>query len=205
MADTDFYNSESKQFTLEQKFNVTGKFVVSYIGTLGLANGLDYFLHCADASGKSKLPIHFILCGEGAEEGRLKKLANTMQLDNISILPFQNREGVKEVMNITDAVFISFKPLPVLETGSPNKYFDGLAAGKLIISNVSGWIKNEIESHQCGLHLTPTQSNKFLEKIKPFTLQPELLLQYQKASRKLGEEMYSRRMISKKFQELFPA
>ena len=57
------------------------------------------------------------------------------QLKNFSILPFQNREGVKEVMNVTDATFICYKPVPILETGSPNKYFDGLAAGKLILIN----------------------------------------------------------------------
>src|SRR5438552_1365893 len=61
-ADCDFYNLETKELTLEEKYLVQGKFVVSYIGAIGVANGLDYFIECANASRKTELPIHFILC-----------------------------------------------------------------------------------------------------------------------------------------------
>jgi len=177
--------------------------VISYIGTLGAANGLDHFLLCAEASGKNGLPIHFILCGDGAEENRLKQLTYTLQLTNISFLPFQNREGVREVMNVTDAIFISFKPLPVLETGSPNKYFDGLAAGKLIVSNVDGWIRQEIEKNRFGTYVSPYFPNDFVENIRPFMNNSGLLLQYQASARSLAENTYSRKLLSRKFQTLF--
>ena len=87
------------------------------------------------------LPVHFLLCGNGALLDFFKRIVQQYQLKNFSIIPPQNRNGVKEVMNVTDAAFICYKPLPVLETGSPNKYFDGLAAGKLILVNFGGWIK----------------------------------------------------------------
>jgi hypothetical protein len=61
-------------------------------------------------------------------------------------------------MNITDASFIFYKPVPVLETGSPNKFFDGLAAGKLIIINFGGWIKTEIEENKCGVYVNPLEA-----------------------------------------------
>lgn len=44
MADCDFYEVAIKDSLLEEKYNVKSKFVVSYIGTAGVANGLDYFL-----------------------------------------------------------------------------------------------------------------------------------------------------------------
>ncbi len=66
MADTVFYKPEIKNKELERKYDVEGKFVISYIGALGVANGLDYFLDCARASQKANLPIHFYLCGDGA-------------------------------------------------------------------------------------------------------------------------------------------
>jgi glycosyltransferase involved in cell wall biosynthesis len=141
MADVDFYTPEQKDRSLEDKFGVSGKFVVSYIGALGVANGLDYFLDCARASQKAALPIHFLLCGDGAMVNNLKRSARNLRLENFTILPFQNRNGVREVMNITDASFISYKTVPVLETGSPNKYFDGLAAVNLIIIIFGGCIK----------------------------------------------------------------
>src|SRR5205823_4309700 len=116
MADCDFYKPESKEFTLEEKFNVKGKFVVSYIGTAGIANGLDYFMECANVSRKAELPIHFILCGDGAMLPNLKISAQRLGLRNTTFTGFVNRAQVKEAMNITDAVFISYKNIPILQT-----------------------------------------------------------------------------------------
>ncbi len=59
MADTDFYKPEEKDPALERKFNVNGKFVISYIGALGVANGLDYFIECVNKSRKAELPYTF--------------------------------------------------------------------------------------------------------------------------------------------------
>ncbi len=203
MADTDFYRPELKQASIEEKYKVKNKFVVSYIGAIGVANGLDYFMECANTCRKAELPIQFLLCGDGALLDRLKGNANHLGLQNLSFIDFTNRQGIQEIMNITDAAFVCYKNVPVLETGSPNKYFDGLAAGKLIIINFGGWIRKEIEGVQCGLYVNPNQPSDFVQKIKPFVSDPKLLSQYQDAARGLAERKYSRRFLSEKFSQLF--
>ena len=201
MADTDFYQPESKRPDLEAKFGVQNKFVVSYVGTIGLANGLEFFLACAEVS--AKLPIQFLLCGEGAMLEKLKQIAAEKKLNNLTFIPSQNRNGVHEVLNVTDAAFISFQPLPVLETGSPNKYFDALAAVKLIVINFGGWIKEEIKQNNCGISVYAHNPQDFVSRITPFISNPELLREYQKASRALAEKTYSRILLSEKFVGLF--
>lgn len=203
MADVDFYEPEEKRSDLEAKFGVSGKFVVSYIGTVGLANGLDNFLACAERALETTTTktIHFLICGEGAELARLKKMAEAKSLRNLSFIPFQDREGAREVMNVTDAAFVSFKNEPVLETGSPIKYFDGLASGKLMIVNVGGWMKEEIERTGCGIAIK--EADEFIEKILPFISNPEKLTLAKNASRKLAEEVYSRERLGENFSRLF--
>jgi glycosyltransferase involved in cell wall biosynthesis len=120
-----------------------------------------------------------------------------------TFIDFTNRDGVKALLNVTDATFICYKPLPVLETGSPNKFFDGLAAGKLILVNFGGWIRKEIEENECGVYTDPRQPTDFVKKIRPFLLDKEHLTAYQQASRQLAEKKYSRNLLSKKFVELF--
>jgi glycosyltransferase involved in cell wall biosynthesis len=202
-ADCDFYLPESKDFALEKKYSVQGKFVVSYIGALGFANGLDYFIECANVSRKANLPIHFLMCGEGAMAERLKSSVQKLKLENISITGFVDRNGVKEIMNVTDAVFVSYKNMPILETGSPNKYFDGLASGKLIVVNFGGWIKNEIERVGCGLAVDAKQPTDFANKILSFISDKKKLERYQTAARKLAEEKYSRQILSSRFADIF--
>ena len=203
IADTDFYTTGGKREDLVQEFGVRGKYVVSYIGAVGFANGLDYYLECARASQKAGLHIHFLLCGEGGAFEQLKRAAERLQLKNLSFIPFRNRDGVQKVMNATDAAFISYRPFPILETGSPNKYFDGLAAGKLIIINFKGWIKDEIESERCGVALNPKVPADFVTKISAFLADKELERTYRINARNLAERKYSRKMLGDKFVALF--
>ncbi len=203
MADCEFYRPGPKQNQLVQQFGVYGKFVVSYIGAVGVANGLDYFLECANAARKAQLPVHFFICGDGALVDRLKKNAQQLSLANLTYLDFTNRKGVQELLNITDAAFICYKQVPILETGSPNKFFDGLAAGKLIIINFGGWIRKEIEENHCGFYCNPQQPTDFVRKISPFLHEQELLSRYQGAARQLAEKKYSRKQLSEVFAEIF--
>lgn len=203
MADCEFFRPEQKNPVFENKFDVSGKFVIAYLGALGVANGLDYFLECAEAARKADLPAHFILCGDGAMREELKAGAKRLGLQNFSFMDFVNREGVREIMNVTDAVFVCYKNVPILETGSPNKFFDGLAAGKLIVINFDGWIKKEIEENQCGIFVDPLEPTDFVKKVAPFISDPALLQPFQTASRSLGERKYSRKLLSESFSRLF--
>jgi glycosyltransferase involved in cell wall biosynthesis len=202
MADTAFYKPGHKNPDLEKKFGVEAKFVVSYIGAVGFANGLEFFIECARASQQAGLRVHFLLCGDGAMVNALKQAAKQYALMNVSFIPFQNRVGVQEVMNVTDATFVCYKPIPILETGSPNKYFDGLAAGKLILINFGGWIKEEIEEYQCGIHLNAHHPGDFVAKIEPFIQSPERLKKFQEAGRSLAEIKYSRDVLGTKYVEI---
>lgn len=203
MADTEYYFPSEKNHSLVHEYALEGKFVVSYIGSLGMANGLEYFVRCAHACQLQRLNIHFLLCGDGAMADSLKILSQELKLTNFSMLGFKDRAGVSEIMKITDAAFISYQNFPILETGSPNKYFDGLAAGKLIIVNFGGWIKKEIEDHACGFYVDPKNPDEFYEKIRPFLSDKFMLEKYSNASRKLAEQKYSREELSKKFVALF--
>jgi glycosyltransferase involved in cell wall biosynthesis len=201
MADIDFFAPEPKPVVLEDRYGVKGKFVVAYLGAFGLANGLEYIIECAVLAMKGNLPIHFILAGDGKVSDELEKSVMDKGLGNMSILPFRNRDGVKEILAVTDAVFVCYRDIPVLETGSPNKFFDGLAAGKLIILNFGGWLKEEIKN--CGISVDPENPGDFLEKVKEFISNPAKLEVCQKASRLLAETKYSRKIVSKAFTDLF--
>lgn len=202
MSDTDFFSDQEKQRALEEKFGVTEKFVVSYIGALGLANGLRYFVDCAAASQRQGLEMHFILCGDGAALKGLREYATELQLTNFTYVPFQDRAGVRDIMSITDANFICYQPLKILETGSPNKYFDGLAAGKLTVVNFGGWVKEEIRREACGIYVDANDAGDFVKEIRPFGEDRELLKRYQRAARSLAEKNYSRKELAALFVDL---
>lgn len=197
MADTEFFAPGR----FPQAFTPTNPFIIVYAGTLGMANGLDFLLWCAQACARQNLPVHVVICGKGAERERLQRFALERSLPNVTFTDFQSREGVRNVLQAADAVLVCYKPLPVLQTGSPNKYFDGLAAGRLMIVTTRGWMKEEVERQHCGFYADPAQPDTFPELLKPF-LDVAVLRKAQQASRALAERHYSRKALGEKFVQL---
>ncbi|MDZ7608670.1 MAG: hypothetical protein U5K79_24490 [Cyclobacteriaceae bacterium] len=95
-------------------------------------------------------------------------------------------------MNRVDACLVSFLKYPVLETCSPNKFFDALAAGKLCIVNTNGWLRNLVEENRCGFYFDPDEPWTFPALIQPFLSDARLLEEFQQNAFHLGESRFSR-------------
>lgn len=202
MADTRYYFPTEKDPDIAREYGVPEGLIVSYLGALGYANGLDYVLQCAKCCRERRMAVTFLICGEGAEADILRQEARAASLDNVKFIPFQNRAGIRKLMNITDAIFVSYRPVPILETGSPNKYFDGLAAGKLIVINFGGWIRKEAEAEGCGIYVDPHDPATFATRLAPFLTDAGLLRRYQENARRLAEEKYARELLGNQFAEM---
>ena len=192
MSDVDFFVPETKNPELEQLFQVEDKFVISYFGAIGATNHLEYLLAAANASLKAALPVQFFIIGKGSQLKKLKYLAKHFGLANLRFLDFQNKYNLKRVLNITDAAYVSFAARPILETNSPNKFFDALASGKLIITNTKGWVKDICEENHCGFYYDPDNPDHFAVKLKEFIENREQLYTYQTSAREVGETTFSK-------------
>lgn len=186
MADCQFFEPQNSI----GDFSDSNKFQITYCGAIGKANHLEFLISAARGSNHQDLPIHFNIVGYGSEMKRLQK--ESKLLKNLSWYPHTSKESVKNLLEKSDAVYVSFKDAEVLGTGSPNKFFDSLAAGKLTIINFPGWIKNLIEKNKCGFHHDPHSPNDFVKKINVFLDSPELLSKYQRNGRKLAELYYDK-------------
>jgi glycosyltransferase involved in cell wall biosynthesis len=198
VADCDFFEQvEKKDEDLVLHYGVKNKFVVSYFGAVGPVNDLMSLIKCAELS--RYLPIRFLIMGEGSSLLEVKNYVAKNQLKNVFFIPYGTKEDVRDVMNVTDACYVSFLHKPVLRTNSPNKFFDAIASGKLIITNIQGWIRGLVEKRHIGFFADSDFPAEFGEKIKPFIDSPELLKKYQKASRSTAEQFFSRTELSHHF------
>jgi glycosyltransferase involved in cell wall biosynthesis len=125
---------------------------ISYIGTLGKANGLSAFVQLAAVAHlKYSDLFHFNIMGEGAEKAALVQKVYDLNLPNVSFLPFGNKEEVRKLMQKTEIMYISFAQYDILgATTSPNKFFDALAMHQVIITNFSGWLTEIILKNNAG-------------------------------------------------------
>jgi glycosyltransferase involved in cell wall biosynthesis len=188
LSDNEFFESNIKM----QSFGVHNPFKIGYFGTFGAANDLISLLRVARLAHSQNLPVHFTLMGDGAQFEMIKYSAASLK--NMTILPFGNSHKVKEVLEYQDAVYISFKNIEILNTGSPNKLFDGLAAGKLITLNFGGWVRNLVERNECGFYHDPQYPEEYLMKLQEYMDDPAKLRIAQGVSRALAEKYYDKNL-----------
>lgn len=196
MSDCEFFEMNGlKEPGLIRKYDLEGKFVISYFGAIGPSNALDYLMDIARIADQEAENIVFLILGEGPDRKNLLRIKETEDLKHVHFIDFQNKYLLKKYLSVTDAAFLSFANFQVFEMNSPNKFFDALASGKLIISNVNGWIRDLIEEHSCGFYYPPEEPSVFIKKIKSFIVDPEKLKGYQMNARKLAETQFDRRLL----------
>ncbi|MFT6053841.1 MAG: glycosyltransferase involved in cell wall biosynthesis [Roseivirga sp.] len=194
MADCEFFSKEVKDPKLTKFYHADKPFTITYLGSIGRTNHLEYFLDIAEKSMNLGLNINFKIVGEGSRSAHLKMLSYLKKLKNVEFYSHQNKEGVRRILNITDATYVCFADIPVLGTNSPNKMFDSLAAGKLTIVNSTGWTKDLVEGYQCGFYANPQKPDEFITKIKPFLEERVLQEMYKNNARQVAEKYYSKRL-----------
>ncbi len=188
---TFFEKSDRKNTELLEKHIIGNAFVISYFGAIGKINALEYFLDLVKAAEDHKMNIRFFIIGDGAMLSQLRRLVVKRNLKTIEFLPHMDKFRLKKYLSICDAAYISFINNPVMRLNSPNKFFDALASGKMVITNTSGWIRDLVEENECGFYLDPENPEEFVSMIKPFMVESQLSKQ-QNNARKLAERSFDK-------------
>ena len=188
MADTEFFETKfrSQEITDENPLKVL------YCGAHGRANQLEFLVSAAKES--EDLPISFTLMGAGFEKKNIQGLAE--DLLNVTFMDHGSKEEVRTQIELHDAVYLSFQNLPMLHTGCPNKFFDALASGKMVFSNLSGWTADIIQKERIGFSYEGENPKQFTSKIVEF-LSLENVRRAQEASINLSND-YSRSGLSER-------
>ena len=196
ISDCQYFYPSEPPVRLKAKYGIEKEIVITYTGTFGLANDLIRTIELINHL--QHLPLKFLFIGMGAEKNKISRRAKELNLSNCLILDFQSKEGMKEILSLSDIMFISFANYPSLFTGSPNKLFDALAAGLMVITNFDGWIKELIEGEECGFSFSHNSPSDFEKKIKLFLDNRTLLQEYKENSRKLAEKRFDLKFQSEK-------
>ena len=146
-VDLSRYQPRDHDSALAAQWGVEGKFVLGYIGTLGMAHGLDNVLAAAERL-RHRDDIRFMLVGTGAMREALLAQASALGLTNVVFVPKQPKEMMPAFWSICDVGLIHLKDDPVFQTVIPSKIFEamGMARPILLVSpegEASGIIEGE--------------------------------------------------------------
>ena len=184
----------------------SGKFVCSYFGTLGYANDLGFMVEVAkvlQARGVDDVVIYLV--GQGRDRDMLEQAIRGNKLSNLVVDGPYPPAMAPEIASRSDVCLTLFRDLPVLHTCSPNKFFDSLAAGKPVLTNMSGWIADLVEENECGYAVKSNDADAFARKLIQLKDNPDLVASMGKNARALAESKFSRDALFLKFEKVLVA
>lgn len=159
-VDTNKYVSRGKGAELKRDLNLDGKFVISYLGTHGMAHKLDFILRSAQKLKEEN--VHFLLVGDGAEKEKLLQLKDELGLENVSMLPPVSKEEIVDYIDLSDVALVNLKKSDTFKTVLPSKIFENAAMRKPILIGVDGEARQLVEKYDAGLFYEPENEEEFL-------------------------------------------
>lgn len=167
-VETDQFSPRTAAATraLRHELGVEDKFVVCYVGTMGMAHGLETLLDAAAQLQTQNPAVLFLLIGEGAEKERIKALAQSRGLANIRFLDQQPREKIPAFISASDACLVLLKNTEVFKTVIPTKMLEFMSCARPVILGVDGQARKIVEEADAGIVIEPENSVALAEAIE---------------------------------------
>lgn len=161
-VDLSFFQLHNLNNKIREKFDLGGKFVISYIGTIGLAHALDQVLRVAERL-LGMTDIIFLLVGSGAKREILIQEKERRKLNNVIFIEKQPRHLIPAFYSLSDVCLVTLKKTPLFKGALPSKIFEIMAMSKPIILGIDGEARQIIEKAKAGIFVEPENEEK-LEK-----------------------------------------
>ncbi|MCL4734931.1 MAG: glycosyltransferase family 4 protein [Candidatus Omnitrophica bacterium] len=141
------------------------QFIISYIGTHGMAHGLEVVVDAARIL-KEDPRFHFLFIGEGAEKKKVIAYSQKLKLENVTFLPSQPKSEIPEWYVASDVCMVVLKDLPVFETVLPSKMFEIMACQRPTLMVARGECAEMVRDSRSGVVVPPGDPARLAEAIR---------------------------------------
>ena len=145
---------------LKKSLYLENKIVISYIGTHGLAHGLEFILE--SISKISNPDLHFLFIGDGAEKQNLIEYSKNLDSKNFTFLDSVTKSEIPLYLEISDFSLVNLKKSDEFKNVIPSKIFENIAMYKPILLGVEGESKKLIDDYEVGVCFEPENKESFL-------------------------------------------
>ena len=152
---TRYQPAEEKDAELAGQYSLSGKFVVGYLGTHGMAHALDKVALAAEKLASRK-DIVFLFAGGGAGRQQVIDVVEQKGLTNVVMLDRQPKEMMPRLWSLCDVSLIHLKNSPLFGTVIPSKLFESMGMGLPVLMGVpEGEATGIVRETGCGLVVEP--------------------------------------------------
>ena len=175
-VDISQFKPRPKDPELTAKLGMQGKFVAGYIGTHGLAHGLETLLAAAERLRGQD--IVFLFLGDGARKEALKQMAAERKLDNVVFIDSVPKADVARYWSLLDVSVIHLKKTDLFTTVIPSKLFESMGMGLPVLHGVEGESADIVREEGAGIPFEPENAGQLCDALVRLKSNPAELEQF---------------------------
>jgi len=170
-----------------------------YTGNIGMVNNTYWLFDAAKIlKARKRDDIKIVNVGECPLKAELILKTKAEGITNFILLGSLPKN---ELVPLIQNAFVSLVPLkgnPILDTSSPNKFFESLAAGIPVIQNTNGWMKEFLNEHQLGYTLDPNDPNALANLLIDLESRKEELKIIEVKAKEIAKEQFDKDILADK-------
>jgi hypothetical protein len=191
-VNTERFNPNNVLFDARERLGIgADKFLVGFIGTVGMAQGLVTILDAAEEC-RDNPGIIFLILGEGAERPALEEEAKRRGLSQVVFHDFVPHDEVCSYIDALDASIIHLRPHDVFKTVIPSKIFENMAMGNPMIYAVEGHSAKIVADAGAGICIPSGNAHAMADAVKSLDKDRAKLKQMGTTAREVMGKKYTR-------------
>ena len=177
----------------------TGRKYAIYTGNIGEVNNSGWLLDAArELKKKGREDILIVLIGEGQLREKLEQQAGEEGITNFIRLGLMPKDELVTYVQQSMVSLVPLKGKPVLDTSSPNKFFESLAAGVPVVQNTNGWMREFLRLHEVGFTIAPDDATGLADLLIRLSDDSETLREMGYRGRALARRYFDKDVLSKR-------
>jgi glycosyltransferase involved in cell wall biosynthesis len=145
------YAPQPRDKVLERELGVGDRFVIGYIGTLGMAHGLENVIEAAERL-RSLANLTFMFVGDGACRAALEREVSGRELTNVIFAGQQPKNRIAGYWSVCDIALVHLRDDPVFADVIPSKMFEAMGMGlPILLVAPSGEASRILETEGAGI------------------------------------------------------
>jgi glycosyltransferase involved in cell wall biosynthesis len=161
----EVFQQDMRRKSVRQQCDADDKFVVTYAGNVGLAQGLHHVLGAAERLQENDRVV-FHIVGNGSAKDELVAEAETRGLTNVRFLPRVPLEEAAAHMAASDALLVPLEDHEIYQQFIPSKLFDSMASGRPVLLAVDGEARSILEDAGSGLYYPAEDGTALAKRIR---------------------------------------
>jgi len=202
-VDTELFCPQRADEDIRHRHNLDGDFVCAYVGTIGMACGLNVVVQAGrilKESGHRKIKL--LLIGDGAMRRQLEEDMRTHKLDNIIFTGSLPRGSIPRYLASVDACLVHLKRTDLFKSVLPSKMFEAAAMERPIILGVEGDSAELLTAASAGICIEPENAEDLVAALLELARDNDLRVRYGRSGREYVTRHFDRDVLANNYLEL---